>query len=714
MSIAGRFVRWIARFLAIAGAAIVAHHPGAMAHEARPAYLELTETLPDRYDVVWRTPVSAGQRLPVVLQLPDGVSTVVEPRLREFADSVVERRIIAVPGGLGGKRIEFVGLQATITDVLVRVQTRDGARSTTLVHPSRPWLEIAPARGSFAVAGAYLAHGIEHILLGYDHLLFVLALILIVRNLRVLIATVTAFTVAHSITLALATLGVVHVPGPPVEAAIALSILLLASRDRAHKRRTTEPHGEVALVGGVLVRASPRLRFCECAFRDWTAARRHSTRAIHVQSRCRDRTTRLHCRRAGVARRRATNSDTAQRDATGSAGCDLRDRHTGRVLVRRARRRICVMRRCAPRQWPRVASLLGSCFLGLLTATSFGQQVDVAGSIAAENASLAAQLRADQAAFDRWSAELENLRNAKRELDERLQWIERRAAVYPLGQELAQALNEQLRKLPRQERFAVANAQRTEVLAEASDADLRVERALRELADLDAATAQRLSDVLPAPSQEQQQRVRAALAEQRELLQRLAELDRKQLDVLHEVDVAWHDLDSASQAARAKLTRFLFWIPAPPSTRTAGQFAPALAWLVSPANWRAAGEVVRHEFTRAPFWPSVALVAAAALLALRRRLLHKLASITPSTVTYERYRIGHAIAALAITFALAAPVPLVLWTAGAMLVHASDSQSLALALGDAFLADVEATARNFHACMASGPARRGRTTLRLG
>ena len=228
MSVARRFFRCIARFLAIAGAAIVAHHPGAIAHEARPAYLELTETLPDRYDVVWRTPVSAGQRLPVVLQLPDGVSTVVEPRLREFADSVVERRIIAVPGGLGGKRIEFVGLQATITDVLVRVQTRDGARSTTLVHPSRPWLEIVPARGSFAVAGAYLVHGIEHILLGYDHLLFVLALILIVRNLRVLIATVTAFTVAHSITLALATLGVVHVPGPPVEATIALSILLLA------------------------------------------------------------------------------------------------------------------------------------------------------------------------------------------------------------------------------------------------------------------------------------------------------------------------------------------------------------------------------------------------------------------------------------------------------------------------------------------------------
>lgn len=222
--------------LSVAALAVLAHHPSATAHDARPAYLELTETLPDRYDVVWRTPVLAGARLPVVLQLPDGASTLVEPKLRELPDSIVERRTVSAPGGLGGKRVEFVGLQATITDVLVRVETRDGARSTTLVHPSQPWVEIAAARGPFAVAGTYLMHGIDHILLGYDHLLFVFALILIVPNLRMLVTTITAFTVAHSITLALATLGVVHVPGPPVEATIALSILLLAceiARSRA-------------------------------------------------------------------------------------------------------------------------------------------------------------------------------------------------------------------------------------------------------------------------------------------------------------------------------------------------------------------------------------------------------------------------------------------------------------------------------------------------
>jgi hydrogenase/urease accessory protein HupE len=104
----------------------------------------------------------------------------------------------------------------------------NGTVSTTLVRPSRPWIEIAAAPGTLAVAGAYVLHGIEHILFGFDHLLFVLALILIVRNGRVLLWTITAFTVAHSITLSLATLGVVHVPAPPVEAMIALSIMLLA------------------------------------------------------------------------------------------------------------------------------------------------------------------------------------------------------------------------------------------------------------------------------------------------------------------------------------------------------------------------------------------------------------------------------------------------------------------------------------------------------
>ena len=199
------------------------------AHESRPAYLEITETAPGRYDLLWRTPVRSGMPLPVVLKLPDGARDITRPALREFSDSIIERRLVEVAGGLAGRRIEFPGLQASITDVLARVALRDGAYSTTLVHPSQPWIEVTAAEGSLAVFGTYVKHGVGHILLGYDHLLFVLALMLVVRSTRVLVWTITAFTLAHSITLGLATLGVVRLPGPPVEAAIALSILLLAA-----------------------------------------------------------------------------------------------------------------------------------------------------------------------------------------------------------------------------------------------------------------------------------------------------------------------------------------------------------------------------------------------------------------------------------------------------------------------------------------------------
>ena len=206
---------------------LVVERPAA-AHESRPAYLEITETTPGRYDVLWRIPVLSGMRLPVVLRLPDDVRNVTEPAMHELSDSLVERRVIEVGGdGLAGKRIEFPGLQATITDVLVRVRLRDGRHTTTLVHPSQPWIEVASSRGPLAVAAGYLTAGIHHILLGVDHLLFVLGLLLIVRDRWMLVKTISAFTAAHSITLAIATLGYASVPGPPLNAAIALSILFL-------------------------------------------------------------------------------------------------------------------------------------------------------------------------------------------------------------------------------------------------------------------------------------------------------------------------------------------------------------------------------------------------------------------------------------------------------------------------------------------------------
>ena len=203
--------------------------PTTQAHEARPAYLEIKETSPNKFSVLWRTPVLAGMRLPVALTMPGDVKNLKEPVQQELADSLLERRWIdAGANGLTGKRIQFTGLQLTITDVLVRVEMLDGRTWTTLVHPSHPWFEPAAAPSKVQVASAYLRLGIEHILGGVDHLLFILALMILVKSTRRLIATVTAFTVAHSITLAGATLGFVHVPRQPVEAAIALSIVFVA------------------------------------------------------------------------------------------------------------------------------------------------------------------------------------------------------------------------------------------------------------------------------------------------------------------------------------------------------------------------------------------------------------------------------------------------------------------------------------------------------
>jgi hydrogenase/urease accessory protein HupE len=203
--------------------------PYARAHEVRPAYLEIKETAPGQFSVLWRTPVLAGTRLPVALKLPDGVRNLKEPVVQELTDSLVERRWIeAGPKGLAGKHIEFPGLQLTITDALVRYEMLDGRKGTAIVHPAQPWLEIAAAQSWLGVAGTYLWLGVEHILGGIDHLLFILALLILVKGTRRLVTTVTAFTLAHSLTLAGATLGFVHVPQPPVEAAIALSIVFVA------------------------------------------------------------------------------------------------------------------------------------------------------------------------------------------------------------------------------------------------------------------------------------------------------------------------------------------------------------------------------------------------------------------------------------------------------------------------------------------------------
>lgn len=218
-----------AQLLAAAVVTMLSLIAPAAAHEIRPAYLQIDQTDDARYTVLWKTPLMSGMPLPVVLKLPDDVKYLVEPQERPLPGSILQKRIISAPNGLAGLRIEFVGLQATITDVLVRVNWLDGRQASGIVRPSQPWYVVPVEQSGWSVALEYTKLGVRHILYGLDHLLFVASLMLIVRNWRVLVKTITAFTIAHSITLALAAFGLVTLPGPPVEAMVALSILLVAA-----------------------------------------------------------------------------------------------------------------------------------------------------------------------------------------------------------------------------------------------------------------------------------------------------------------------------------------------------------------------------------------------------------------------------------------------------------------------------------------------------
>jgi hydrogenase/urease accessory protein HupE len=195
----------------------------------RPAYLELRELGGDEYAVTWKLPAqSAAVRLSAYVVFPDSSEIRIEPRTTYFEGSSTERWTIRHLGGLAGETIRIEGRAVGLTDVIARVERADGSSQVERLPTDAPQFEVLPPTGTAEVAWAYLVLGVEHILAGLDHLLFVLALLLVVRGTKRIVVTVTAFTVAHSLTLVAATLGWVHVPGPPVESIIALSIVFVA------------------------------------------------------------------------------------------------------------------------------------------------------------------------------------------------------------------------------------------------------------------------------------------------------------------------------------------------------------------------------------------------------------------------------------------------------------------------------------------------------
>lgn len=202
----------------------------AFGHEVRPAYLQLRQTSPDAYEVLWKVPARGNNlRLSLYVEFPAGCTNVSPPRGEFAGGSFTERWAVQCAGGLSGATIHIAGLSATMTDVLVRLERLDGTTQVTRLTPASPSFVVTASPSAWQVAGTYMNLGVEHILTGIDHLLFVLALLIITRGGWKMVKTVTAFTVSHSVTLTAAALGYVHVPPAPVEVVIALSIVFVAA-----------------------------------------------------------------------------------------------------------------------------------------------------------------------------------------------------------------------------------------------------------------------------------------------------------------------------------------------------------------------------------------------------------------------------------------------------------------------------------------------------
>jgi len=217
------------RFLSLAGAlSLGLAFFTAEAHQFAPALLELRESDGDHVIVHWKQPVvrvMGSQLRPV---LPGNCSGVGSPRVHRKGTGMEATWRIKCPEGLLGKTIGVEGIADSMADVLVRVNRKDGRPFRHVLTPDKPSVRIPEQENRFSLLRSYGELGVEHILTGYDHLLFVLGLTLLVGYGRMLLWTITAFTFGHTITLALAVLGFVNFSPGPIEAGIAFSIYVLA------------------------------------------------------------------------------------------------------------------------------------------------------------------------------------------------------------------------------------------------------------------------------------------------------------------------------------------------------------------------------------------------------------------------------------------------------------------------------------------------------
>tara|TARA_R110000782_G_scaffold49622_3_gene107947 strand:- start:12526 stop:13530 length:1005 start_codon:yes stop_codon:yes gene_type:complete len=201
----------------------------ANAHEVRPAYLQIREAGFHVYDLMWKTPARGDMRLALNLALPRDCRDTHPPRIAMSNGAVIEFRRLTCARALPGQTIGVDNLAASLTDAIIRYEPLSGSPKTLRATGATPKFVLPVRQSAAAVAQSYFRLGVEHILAGYDHLLFLLCLMMICGTTRRVVGAVTIFTLAHSITLAATTMGWIHLGAAPIEAAIALSIMFLAA-----------------------------------------------------------------------------------------------------------------------------------------------------------------------------------------------------------------------------------------------------------------------------------------------------------------------------------------------------------------------------------------------------------------------------------------------------------------------------------------------------
>jgi hypothetical protein len=214
------------RSLAAALAFALLSASGAAAHRLAPSYLELQEESDGAFAVLWRTPRVVARGARVSPQLP--CDSRGAPQAAEEPAALVLRWRIACAGGLVGRELRVDGLSGSGSDALLRIAFADGRELSAALTAARPAFRVPARAGAPAVAGAYLRLGVEHLVSGLDHVLFVLGLVALLRAGRRLVLAISAFTLGHSVTLAAVSLGLVSVPSTPVEIGIASSLVALA------------------------------------------------------------------------------------------------------------------------------------------------------------------------------------------------------------------------------------------------------------------------------------------------------------------------------------------------------------------------------------------------------------------------------------------------------------------------------------------------------